>query len=1120
MPAAGLGDMIRRPDRGSNEPLRSLRLRLRDVTVLSPAFVVGLLGCTFEAPETARAQQQCGPPDATGHVVCAPAVYPDGISYAAPTPFTLTLQQTTTAAVSVPNAGVQINTSGVATATLNRELTGTAGDVGPTLANADGPAVSVTNTAGAVSIDLRDPGNGAAGVTVRSLGSGVVATSSGDASVLLGAGSVTSLTGSGVQVSSSGAIVVDTGTAAINAAGNGVAIQQVGDSGAVTVNTGGPITGPSNSTGNVGILIGAGNTANTAPIQANVGGSLTNETGGVRITSLGSRSVTVSTGSSALIRASEDGINISTAGAGVITVTTGANITADTNSGTVGNAITLNSDAGAIKVMTASGTTLSTNLGPFDVVANSNSGDVDITSAAILAGVNATGLSATTETGSIAISSTGAIGALGQPIRQAIAADVAGGSGTLQLTSSSSVVVSGPFAIQATNAGAGASNLALPGGSVTAEAGDAVRFLGGAGSTTASVSAGVAVSGNTAIFETGSGALTLSNSGTLTGNTLGQGVRLTPTGTTTAVLDNAAGGLIQSAGDINSDAAVFLSGSGGLDLENAGVIKALALTDHTGVAFTTPTDGAVTINNLAGATIDGRVVSTGGAVNFVNTGSWFTNGGSIFGAAGTSTQRTLTNSGTLQAGATTGASPSQTSFTGLDSTRNSGVISLSNGVAGDNLSLTGSYVGSVPGQLLLDITTGKAGVTADTLDIAGTATGSTSVSLTAQGTLGFVPRTLLVQTATGSSPDAFTLSKASSSVGLVQYAIVYDASSGSYFLVSSPSAVAAEFAQFAEIRQTVWFETSQAVTTHLEQLRDQQGVSADLVNTGVYSWNEVVGGVHDRSLNQGATFDGVGVTYDQSYNQSYVGDQLGAEIVQQFFYSSATIGITGGYISSSAKFDSTQDNLNLDQLDIGAYAAYNSPVAFVNGLLKADFGRQTIDSGVDGFTRTLDTRQFGLVLMGGHRFQLGRWFIEPVASLGYVHGYVAGGGTTDLTSGDEQQNAFNLAGGSVTLADDNAARGHFVVRFGVDKVSWRSFQVRPYAEFSVDDDFLKGDKVAIEVGDTAVSFPNERPSTFGEARAGVTFWANGRCRLDARVDALFGDGVVGGGGNLTASIQW
>lgn len=1081
------------------------------------AVLLTLLGA---AQANAQAQA-CGAPDANGNVVCAPTTYPAGISYTVPAPLTVLLQQNGAASVTTTTGGVQLTTSGTAQTTLARSLAGPAGGPGPVLVNGAGDAVSVQSSGGPVTVDLRDPGGAGAALTLNGSANGVtaVAGGTGGATVLLGAGTVSARTGSGVQATAPGAVTVDTGTVAITAAVDGVAVQQIGATGAVSVTTGGPISAPAGQSGDAGVSVGAGNTANTDPIQVIANGAIFNETGGVRVISRGSRDVTVTTGAAASILASQDGINVSTAGTGTITVSTGASVTGDTNSGTVGNALTLATDAGAINVTTAAGTTLSTNLGPYDVLATSNTGAITVANAATLAGVNATGLSATTGSGAITLTSTGAMGSAAQAIRQGLAASITGGSGALAVTTSADIFASGPVAINVANAGSGASNVTVAGGTVTALNGDGLRLFGGTGASAVAVAAGAAISGNTGVAVSGSGGLTVSNAGTITGNMSGAGVQLSPNGTSDATLANAAGGVIQGAGDTTVDPSILLGGSGSLDVENSGTIRTTALADHLGVAFVGGGTGPATIDNAASGVFDGRIVVGGGGANFINAGMWSTNGLNVFAPAGAA-GRTLTNSGTLQVGATAGVAASQTIFTGLGSTLNSGVISLANGFAGDNLSLSGTYAGSGAGRLVLDIAPLAGAARADTLTIAGAATGATTVTLVPLAPLGFTTGTLLVQAQTGSVANAFTLAPDSVNVGLTRNAIVYNAATGGYFLVSSPNAAAAELTQFSEIRHTLWFVTGDAVSSHLSQLRDAEGLPADRVPTGLYSWGQALGGAHDRSLTQTLDVGGAGFAFNQGYEQTYEGAQVGLELTEQLFHGSATAGVTAGYVDSRASFDATGDTLDLHQFNLGAYAAYDTPLFFLNGLLKFDLGSQEDDSGSGGFRRSLDTRQFGVLVEAGHRFDFRGWFVEPRASASYVHGYLAGGDTVGGPGGDEHQNVLDLFGASVIFPDDNSARARFDVRVGTDALHIAGRIVRPYVEVGAVGEFAGGDKVLFAFPTSALSLPNAGPRAFGTARVGAETWLGRNLVLTAQATGEFGGGVTGGGGILSAAYHW
>ena len=79
------------------------------------------------------------------------------------------------------------------------------------------------------------------------------------------------------------------------------------------------------------------------------------------------------------------------------------------------------------------------------------------------------------------------------------------------------------------------------------------------------------------------------------------------------------------------------------------------------------------------------------------------------------------------------AAPLSFTLAGLESFANSGLIDLSDGVAGDVLTVTGAYVGTGDAALSLDVDL-AAPTLADRLVVGGAATGSTSIFVERLGT--------------------------------------------------------------------------------------------------------------------------------------------------------------------------------------------------------------------------------------------------------------------------------------------------------------------------------------------------------------------------------------------------
>jgi len=410
-----------------------------------------------------------------------------------------------------------------------------------------------------------------------------------------------------------------------------------------------------------------------------------------------------------------------------------------------------------------------------------------------------------------------------------------------------------------------------------------------------------------------------------------------------------------------------------------------------------------------------------------------------FGPAGASAG-VLTNNGAIQVGAKSAATaPSTTTLSGLGSTLNQGTISLANGIAGDNLTLSGRYTGGGAGRLVLEIAPTSGANISDTLTVAGVANGSTTVSLAALGPISFTKGagTLIIQAAPGSSPTAFTLASGSTGIGLTREAIVFNAATGGYFLVTTPNAAAAEIVQFSEIRHTLWYTSQNTWSSHLGQLRDAEGPSGDAVPTGVYSWGQVLGGVHNRSLEQDFGVGDSRYLANESYDQAYEGVQLGFELLEQLSRGSAVLGVTGGYVNSRATFSATSDHLDLNEFTIGTYANYTGPLFFINVLMKFDAGSMQIHSPFGGFDRSLNTRQFGGTLELGHRFAVDGWYLEPLASLSAVRGFIARGGS------DEHLNTLDLFGVGLQFPTDQSGRGALSLRVSSDSMQVGGWAVAP-----------------------------------------------------------------------------
>ncbi|CAN5187059.1 hypothetical protein BH10PSE4_BH10PSE4_10750 [soil metagenome] len=1081
---------------------------------------------------------------------CPPAVYPTGISYAPPSPITVTLTQTSAAAVSVTNGGIAVTTTGADDITLRRSLTGAAGATNPTLSvlNSAGAALNLASARGNIVADLSPPATNS-GLLLRGQTDGVHITTGGTATVTSTNGSISGLNGSAIDITAGGAITVSTGATLLQATGGAaVSLIQTGPSGAINLSTAGAINATTYISGD-GIFIGAQDPTNTDVINVAVGAAIDAGGAGVRVTSSGARNIGITTSTAASIVGQNDGIFARTSGIGTINVSTNANVVGDINDGGVGDVINLGTVAGNITLTTAAGTTLleggnSPPVGLPDkavVSLTSTSGSITVNNAASLqnsnsAGItaaNADGIFARTATGAINLTSSGAMGTATSLLGgSAIDAAVTAGSGDLVVTNSGILQSLGPAVISLTNSGAGAlrlnSNGAVTGRSlfgvvtvggsgasilnfgadVSAVNAAAVRATSDSGAIVATVASGVQLRGAAGLeLRSNSGALSVTNGGTI--STLAQGpsapsaLALNSRGA--ASVTNSAGGTITSVGGGVATPAVAFVNASQVVLSNSGAISS-SNADYSGYAIGVSKVGgadasAITFTNAAGGSITGAFDnSTSTAVTFNNAGSWYTAlSQTTFGATNTST---INNTGLIQIGAA-GAAVSSTTFAGLATLNNNGVVSLSNGVAGDVLNISGAYVGGAGAQLKLDVAGANV---SDRLQITGAATGATTVLVNVVGSTAVFSKTTIVQAASSSSPTAFALPSGTLRQGLVQYGIAFDA--GAYSLVQVPDTAAIEIVKFAEIRRNAFDKGEEAWSSHLDHHRD------DGVDEGVSVWGQAFGG--DASYDATRTFAPLGVqtTYRLDYDQRQAGAQFGVDFIQALDNGSAILGVTGGYVTTRAKFKETGDHFNIDGFNIGAYGVYAPGSWFLNALLRYDRGDGDVVSPYASYRQALNTSQVVATVEAGKRLHMGGWFVEPMARASVGRGFVARHGDGEDLSG------YGVQGVVVELGDDDSVKGSLAVRVGSEPKSAFGGVLTPYVRVALVNEFAGKDKVTFNPTGENLSVSNKPVKAYGDFRAGARLVKSGGTDVVAELGGIVGSDVKGASLRVSVRHTW
>lgn len=415
--------------------------------------------------------------------------------------------------------------------------------------------------------------------------------------------------------------------------------------------------------------------------------------------------------------------------------------------------------------------------------------------------------------------------------------------------------------------------------------------------------------------------------------------------------------------------AVLIDSGRGATIDNAGTISG-----GSGYALRV-TGGPATITNTGA--IVGRLRLTGGDDVLNNGGRLTLTGASDFGVGADR----LANSGVIELRAS--AQVQTASITGLETLANSGAIDLRNGVAGDRLILDGTaYSGDGAASLGLDVAFAPGRVTADQI-VLGFVVGVTAIKLDVTGTPTLFAPMTLVEVQTGSSPSALTLVGGTRDFGLIAIGLSYAPAAG-YQLVSAPGASVHRQARLGEALTSLWNRSGDAISAHLSSDRDAAWIGQAHSGSGRL-WLQTLGEVDTRRDRRDVDLRGlVQSGVDVGYRQDAFGAQIGLDVIGDAGSGGAIVGVTGGYLNSTTRFTAGGgDRFDIDALNVGAYAGFRGGAFFVNGLGKVDFYSVDRRSPVAGLDREDRTHAWGGKVETGFRLGSGRLFAEPVVSVAY-----------------------------------------------------------------------------------------------------------------------------------------
>ncbi len=455
----------------------------------------------------------------------------------------------------------------------------------------------------------------------------------------------------------------------------------------------------------------------------------------------------------------------------------------------------------------------------------------------------------------------------------------------------------------------------------------------------------------------------------------------------------------------------------------------------------------------------------------------------------------LTNNATITIGAKA-TSPVKVTLMQLEALKNTALIDLRNGRAGDVLTLSGDYAGSGKARLGLDV--GPGGV--DRLVVGDVANGKTAVALG-----GLSAKTValtgdkgpvLIQAGAESTKDAFFIE--TPDVGYVRYSLVQDVAADktvTYRLKGVAGQRAYEMLKVSESVRDIWRQSADAWSAHVASLRD---AGHDANGMGV--WGQAFGGRLDRDGKVGSGDR----TVDVDYRQTAYGGQMGVDLINAGMDDSRILlGLTGGYADARQRFSGYgAQTAKLQVANIGGYLALTHGDFFVNALAKVDRQSIKVSNGPDAINFDVDGTAYGAQVEAGMRSGGDGVAFEQLLSLNYVSARLD-----------------DAAVFSQKLDFDNAIG--FVAKLGVRgsvQAEALGGALTTYGAAFVVHDFTIKNGLDLISGDQREHLSQDGGRTFGQVTAGVSYRAGGAVVTYLEGNGEAGDGRTGGSLRLGVRI--
>lgn len=285
--------------------------------------------------------------------------------------------------------------------------------------------------------------------------------------------------------------------------------------------------------------------------------------------------------------------------------------------------------------------------------------------------------------------------------------------------------------------------------------------------------------------------------------------------------------------------------------------------------------------------------------------------------------------------------------------------------------------------------------------------------------------------------------------------------------------------------QNIWHETGGVVRDHVYgnyfPLTSEGGSGADYMEPaaepvstgGAALWARISGSWTDRDTEVTQDFAGVPIEFDTSFDQDTYSILGGADYTMGNFRA----GVFGGVIKSDLDFDSFDSSADYTGGTVGGYLAFTHGGFYADAEVKADFLDLDYDAAIGD--ASANVTNIGVLANTGYRMEMGRFFIEPNASLAYVNTDLdddnVGGAEIDFSNGDSLRGGIGAKlGGTFAGPGGGAAEVAFVGKL------WNEFEDENTVTLT---DNITGD---------SESFTDDIDGIFGEVGGVATFWNSER----------------------------